>query len=299
VQAEARTQSDACSFLRFAFEAKAAPRIVVITNAHQRIPSTTIGLELPSSSTELLQQLGESPSKILYLKLRSSAENLTPAFFRAISSFTNLEHLHIQAQSATEIPDSIAVLSTLPKLLSLSIDASRATNWSAAIYRAPRVQELWLRAFFARLPAGISEMPNLERVELWSSRSNSIRSLPPDLKRSKILCLNLGTVSQVEALLPCLPPSLLALSVAGSPISRTPKSWLKHERLETMALTHDGLTQMPSNFSGLPKLKLLNLNLNGIKMVPRIKTTNPQLKISLIANPLKQVAPQARSFLEQ
>lgn len=285
-------------YLEFADKNQA--RIVNLTNIDALERSEILGLEVSGASLADWSTLGSRFTNVVYLRITSSATDLPATFFSAITNYPRLEYLHLQCREALAVPPYVNLLTNLPHLKYLGIDVPSASDIAGGIYQIGTLKELFLVVGAVNLPDGVAKLPELMRIEIHGKRATPVRSLPADFPKCRIQRLAVANMPGVEKLLPVLPPDLIELSVLKCQLRAIPAPWLRMQKLRLIDLSNNELARFPSDLLGLMTLKLVGLDLNRITAVPPLGVAgNRQLKISLVANPIRHFAPENELLLQR
>ena len=285
--------------LRADFSVANANKIVSLAADASKLSPDTLGVEVDEVDLMRWKPLSSQLTNIVYMLVKTDSTQVSESLLQSIIRFKRLEFLHLQCRNAREISAGIASLTNVHNLRYLGIQAPSATRIDRAIYCSSNVEELWLYLTKIDLPSGVSQMSHLDGLEVWSRRTNSVQAFPPDLMASKIKYLGVFNVSNVDLLLPVLPPDLRQFDAMGCTLKSLPARWLNHTNLHFLRLDHDHITVFPADLSRLPALRLLSLDLNDISIVPPLQTQNTNLCISLVDNPLRRIAPVSERLIDQ
>jgi len=274
--------------------------IVNLTNVDSVDRAEIRGLEVSDAPLADWSTLGQRLTNVVCLRVTSSAADLSTAFFSAITNYPRLEYLHLQCRQTPTVSPHVNLLTNLLHLRYLGIDAPSATSIDSGIYQIGTLKELFLVVGAARLPDGIARLHKLTRMEIHGRRATPVRSLPADLPKSAIRQLEIANIPGVEKLLPVLPPDLVELSVLKCQLRAIPNAWLENHELQLVDFSNNALTNFPIGLLSIPSLKLVGLDLNNITNVPSLKLADDrQLKITLIANPIRHFASDNQPLVER
>lgn len=275
-------------------------RIVNLTNIGLRSSSQILGLDVADAPPANWSSLGRELTHVVCLRITSNSRDVPSAIFAAITNYPRLEYVHLQCRQALTIPEDVHILSSLPHLRYLGIDAPSATNIAAGIYQAETIKELFLVAGSVRIPDGITRLSGLVKLSIYGKRTRPIQSLPADLPRSAIRRLEVANISGVDKLLPILPPDLVEFSVLNCQLCSVPNAWIEVQKLQVIDLSNNDLSLFPTGLLRMPSLKLIGLDLNNITNVPPLNVADDrQLKVSLIGNPIQHFAPENKPLIER
>jgi hypothetical protein len=263
------------SYIEFAKTSEA--RIANFTNANFLDRRQILGLEITDEAPASWSSLGDVLTNVVCLRVATSTADLSTTFLSAVTNYPRLQYVHLECRHALAIPPSISLLTNLVHLRYLGIDAPSATNVDSQIYRITTLKELLLVVGAANIPDGITQLPDLTRLEIHGRRANPVRSLPADLPKCMVQRLIFANVLGIERLLPALPPGLVELNVLNCRMGAIPNGWYDHRKLQVIDLSHNELAQFPDRLLAIPSLKLLGLDLNNITVVPPLSIADAGL----------------------
>ena len=204
---------------------------------------------------------------ITHLNLHN--QNLADSDWERITSLVNLQHLDLDSNSISEIPESI---SALVNLQTLDLDSNSISEIPESISALVNLQKLYLDSnSISEIPESISALVNLQKLYL---SSNSISEIP----------------ESISALV-----NLQRLYLESNSISTIPESISALVNLQTLSLYSNSISEIPESISALVNLQHLDLSSNSFSVAVEILRQKPA---EIIAYILKQQTSKLRKLNE-
>lgn len=274
--------------------------VISDSDLENTVPDEIVGLKLTDQTGGNWSRFAEQLTNLVYLRVTTTNISLEFKLFSTLEKFRNLKYLHLEARNAVEIPQAISVLSNSPSLEYLALDCPSAKTISANIYSIAGLKGLLIRAGNINLPSGISQLTNLQRLEIYGGQNRSFRSFPEDISKSQIRRLEVSNVTNVQQILTSLPPTLLELRIGKCRLESIPKKWLFHQQIEVLDLNGNEITSFPTEIFKLPSIRLVGLDLNRITNIPPVVVPiNRSIKITVMGNPIKNIAEENLGLIER
>jgi len=274
--------------------------IVDFTNIESLNAEEILGFRISTGTSANWSEIGRKFTNVVWLKVETASYDLSPAFFSAITNYPNLQYLDLDIRHALAIPRAVSLLTNAVHLSYLGMNAPSVTNIDNGIFDIATLSEVSVRIGTASIPDGIRRLPKLSRLEIIGARPNPVRSLSEDLSRSTVRRLILANVLGVEEMFPTLPPELIELQVLNCRMQAIPDAWYGLVKLEVADFNHNELTKFPARLLRIPSLRLLGLDLNNIRVIPPVQVADGRdLNISLIANPIRDFAPEDEALVRR
>lgn len=194
-----------------------------------------------------------------------------------ISNLQQLEHLSIESNLLTELPEEIG---TLKNLRYLSIKGNVLSKLPESLSNLVHLKSLsiWRSPNITKLPASISQLPLLTSISIYWGNMTDLTALRHGFKALKEFYITENPLDDQTASPIWELEHLTKLTVTNSFLSNIPQKVLRLKQLQNLVLSNNRLKTIPDFLAQLPKLKVLNFENNQVEKFPVFLAQMPSIQ---------------------